>query len=178
MAAAPTAEIATQLVARALAGDVLALEQIILAYNRDMARICVIVTGDPSVADDAVQSAWELAWRKLHTLRDAERLRPWLMAIAANEARAIVRRQRRHVVVEIDVADVGVHDHDPAGWTERADLRSALRRLSPDDRTILALRYIADVDFAEVGRAVGLSASGARTRHERLLGRLRTELQR
>lgn len=172
-----TADVSSEVLAQALAGDAVALERIIVRYHADMSRICVVVTGDPSVADDAVQSAWEIAWRKLHTLRDPERLRPWLMAIAVNEARAIVRRQRRHVVVEIDVADVEANDHDPGGWTDRSDLRAALRRLSPEDRAILALRYVAGFDSAEIASAVGMSASGVRSRLERLLARLRTELR-
>ena len=173
----PTAEVGSGILAQALSGDATALERIIVRYHPDMARICVVVTGDPSIAEDAVQSAWEIAWRKLHTLRDPERLRPWLMAIAANEARQLIRKQRRHVVMEIDVADVGDDDHDPASWTDRSDLRAALRRLSPEDRTILALRYVADFDSGEIGRAIGMSASGVRSRLERLLARLRTELR-
>jgi len=40
-----------------------------------------------------VQSARSIAWRKLSSLRDPERLRPWLVSVAANEARQLVRGQ-------------------------------------------------------------------------------------
>jgi DNA-directed RNA polymerase specialized sigma24 family protein len=40
----------------------------------------------------------------------------------------------------------------------------------------LALRYVAEFDASEIGRALGLSGSGVRSRLARLLARLRLEL--
>ena len=98
------------------------------------------------------------------------------MAIAANEARQILRRERRHHVVEIDVADVGSHHGDPATYSALTDLAVALRGLSPEERTLLALRHVAGFDATEIGRELGMSPSGVRSRLARLLERLRSEL--
>jgi len=170
--------IAATTVAEAAAGDADALARIVGAYHDDMARIAFVICGDQDMAQDAVQAAWPQAWRKLASLRDPERLRPWLMSVAANEARQLVRRQRRHVVVEIEVADVGSAQHDPgAADAALIDLAAAMRRLAPEDRALLALRYVADFDATEIGRALGLSASGVRSRLSRLVARLRSELE-
>jgi DNA-directed RNA polymerase specialized sigma24 family protein len=99
------------------------------------------------------------------------------MAIAANEARQLMRRERRHVVIEISAADVSAVGGDPAGRSAQLDLGAALRGLDPLDRTILALRHVAAFDATEIGRVVGMSPSGVRTRLARLLGRLRSELE-
>jgi len=163
-------------VADAAAGDVDALARIVGAHHDDMARICFVICGDQDTAQDAVQAAWPIAWRKLGSLRDPVRLRPWLMAIAANEARQIVRRQRRHQVVEIDVADVGSVHGDPAANSALTDLAVALRRLSPEDRTLLGMRHVAGFDATEIGRELAMSPSGVRSRLARLLERLRSEL--
>jgi len=168
--------IAATTVADAAAGDAGALARIVGAHHDDMARICFVICGDQDLAQDAVQAAWPIAWRKLGTLRDPERLRPWLMSVAANEARQLVRRQRRHPVVQIEVADIGSRQGDPAGRAAFADLAIALRRLSPEDRTLLALRHVAGFDATEIGRALGMSPSGVRSRLARLIARLRTEL--
>ena len=172
-----TGGIAAATVADAAAGDVDALARIVGAHHDDMARICYVICGDQDMAQDAVQAAWPIAWRKLGSLRDTDRLRPWLMSVAANEARQIMRRQRRHLVVEIEVADTGSYRGDPAHNPALTDLVVALRRLSPDDRTLLALRHVAGFDATEIGRALGMSPSGVRSRLARLLTRLRTELQ-
>ena len=55
---------------------------------------------------------------------------------------------------------------------------AAMARLDPDDRALLALRYVAGFDSNELASAIGLSASGIRSRLERLLKRLREELDR
>ena len=155
--------IAATTVADAAAGDADALARIVGAHHDDMARICYVICGDQDMAQDAVQAAWPVAWRKLGSLRDPERLRPWLMAVAANEVRQVMRRQRRHQVVEIEVADIGSSHGDPAA-------RSALTDLA------VALRHVAGFDATEIGRELGMSPSGVRSRLARLLERLRTEL--
>jgi RNA polymerase sigma-70 factor (ECF subfamily) len=170
-------EIASMVVARAASGDVAALEQIVSRYHDDMTRVCVVVCGgDADLAQDAVQAAWPIVLRKLGTLRDSAQLRPWLLTVAANEARQMLRQRRRHSVVELDVADVGSNRNDPGDSIRAVDLRAAVRRLDPEDRTLLALRYVAGFDSAELGRMMRMSPSGVRSRLERLTARLRKEL--
>ena len=172
-----TDDIASVVLARAVSGDVRALEQIIARYQDDMTRVCVVVCGgNADLAQDAVQSAWPIVWRKLGTLRDPERLRPWLVTIAANEARQMLRQRQRHNVVELDLADVESSRGDPSDSIPSVDLRAAVRRLDPEDRTLLALRYVAGFDSSELGPAMGMSPSGVRSRLERLTARLREEL--
>jgi RNA polymerase sigma factor (sigma-70 family) len=168
--------IAATTVADAAAGDRDALARIVGAHHDDMARICFVICGDQDQAQDAVQAAWPVAWSKLGSLRDPDRLRSWLMAIAANEARQAIRRRQRRPVVEISVADVGSERLDPAAGAALIDLAAALRRLSPDERMLLALRYVAGFDATEIGRAMGMSPSGVRSRLSRLVTRLREEL--
>ncbi len=165
------------LVERAVRGDEGAFAEIVRRHHADMTRVCFVVCGDPAVAEEAVAAAWPMAWRKLGSLRDAERLRPWLCSVAANEARQLLRRQRRRTVVEIPVSDTeGGTASDPATRATDIDLANALARLAPDDRTLLALRYVAGLNSTELGQALGMSASGTRARLARLLVRLRTEL--
>ena len=159
-------------------GDEAAFARIVDAHHADMVRVAFVICGDLDLADEAVQAAWLIAWRKLGTLRDAERLRPWLVAVAATQARTLLRRQRRRTVVEISVPGANPADAlDPAARAADLDLADALLRLSPDDRALLALRYVAGFDSTELGPATGRSASGTRARLARLLDRLRSELR-
>ena len=90
-------------VAQATAGDQTAFTRIVRAHHDDMTRVCFVICGDLDLADEAVGAAWPIAWRKLSTLKDPDRLRPWLVSVAANEARQLLRRQRRRTVVELSV---------------------------------------------------------------------------
>jgi len=171
---------ADDLVRLAAAGDEAAFTRIVAAHHDEMVRVSFVVCGDVDLADDAVAAAWLIVWRKLGDLREPDRLRSWLVAIAANEARQAARRRRRqqrHGVVELAVADAEIASPDPASRSIDLDLANAFARLDPDDRALLALRYVAGFDATELARATGRSASGTRARLARLLDRLRTELR-
>jgi RNA polymerase sigma-70 factor, ECF subfamily len=174
--------LATSIVEMAAAGDTIAFARIVAAYHADMVRVAYVVAGgDQDVADDAVQSAWAIAWRKLGSLRDPQRIRPWLVSVAANEARQACRRQRARTVVHLDVGltELGVEDPgepDPADRADALDLDDALRRLAPHERALLALRYEAGLDSREIGSLLGRPSATIRWRLSRLVARLRKEL--
>jgi RNA polymerase sigma-70 factor, ECF subfamily len=175
---APDAAIATT-VQLAAAGDEVAFARIVAAHRAEMVRVGYVVSGDWDLAQDAAQAALWIAWRKLPALRDPARLRPWLMSVAANEARAVLRRRGRHPVVELTIEADGFGEPgggDPGDEIEQVDLTNALLHLGPEDRALVALRYLADLDSVEIGSLTGRSASGVRTRLARVLGRLRKEL--
>jgi RNA polymerase sigma-70 factor (ECF subfamily) len=172
---APDVAIAST-VERAAAGDEIAFARIVATHRAEMVRVAYIVCADWDLAQDAAQAALWIAWRKLPTLRDPSRLRPWLMSVAANEGRAIARHQRRHPVVELAIAADGTGAGDPGDEIGQVDLANALHRLDPEDRALIALRYLVDLDSAEIGSLTGRSASGVRTRLSRVLDRLRKEL--
>ena len=163
-------------VALAGAGDESAFARLVATYHADMARVAFAACGDRELTEDAVQAAWLVAWRELHSLRDPDRVRPWLLAVTANEARQIVRR-RRGPVVEIAVEAPGDPRGDPSAGIERLDLRRALAHLSPDDRALLAMHFAVDLSSNELATAVGTSPSTARKRVSRAIDRLRKELR-
>jgi RNA polymerase sigma factor (sigma-70 family) len=170
-----SAAIATT-VERAIAGDELAFARIVAAYHLDLVRVAFVICGEENLAEDAAQSAWWIAWRKLPSLRDPGRLKPWLVAVAANETRKLLAREHRRGVVEFRVAVDPSLGSDPAGEIDHLDLANALGHLRPEDRALVALRYAADLDSSELAPVLGMSPSGVRTRLSRLLDRLRREL--
>jgi len=132
------------LIALALSGDESASARIVRVHHADMVRVSFVVCGDLDLAEEAVQAAWPIAWQKLSTVRSTERLRAWLVSVAVNEARQLVRRRRRRTVVEISVVpDDGATWPNPADHDVDLDLARALGGLAPDDRALLALRYVA-----------------------------------
>ena len=171
-----------ELVRAAAMGDEAAFTELVARHHRDLLRVAYIICRDPSLAEDSAQAAWAIAWRRIGDVKDPQLIRSWLVAVAANEARRIMR-SRRGGVREISVADIeleGVPDlrSDPlADGIASADLRRVLASLDSTDRALIALRYVAELRSDEIGRALGMSPSGARGRLSRLLLRLRGELR-
>jgi DNA-directed RNA polymerase specialized sigma24 family protein len=123
-------------------------------------------------AEDAVQEAAFTAWRKLGNLREGASLRPWFLAIIANQCRG-VRKQRWWVMSWTGPESMVAPDDLAAG----VDLRRALARLSHDQQVVLVLRFYLDLPYDEIATALGISVKAARTRVERAVHRLRPILQ-
>lgn len=187
------------MVASAATGDEVAFARIVAAYHDDMARVSFVVCGDVQLAQEAVQAAWPKVWVKLGTVREPARLRPWLVSVAANEAKQLARSRNRRWLREVAIGDgtttapgsistsaVAAHavptaavsrsSSDPGDRAAELDLANALAGLSPDDRILVALRYAAGLTSDEIGRAIGMTGGGVRARLTRLLKQLRKEL--
>jgi len=175
---APVDAAIVALVPLAVAGDKVAFTRLVETFHADMARLAYFVCGgNRELAEDAVQSAWAIAWSRLGTLRDAERIRAWLLSVTANEARQLQRRQRQMVAVRLEFAEERLAGPDPYASASALDMAKVLARLKPEERTLVGLRYSAGLDSAEIGAVLGMSASGVRSRLDRLLDRLRAELE-
>jgi RNA polymerase sigma-70 factor (ECF subfamily) len=162
------------LVGRARAGDREAFAELVSLHGPDVLRLCMVITTDRALAEDAAQNAWHKAWRKLHTLRDGDRLRPWLLSVAANESRQLLRKSRRELTVEVELAA----DDRVTPTDALLDLKKALRRLRSEDRELLAHRYAMGMTSTEIAEQLRMSPEGIRSRLKRLRDELREELER
>ena len=166
------------LIASAAAGDEIAFRRLIAAHHDDMCRVCAYIAGDLTIAEEATQAAWVIAWKRLRDVREPSHLRPWLMRVAANEAKQLLRKRRTRSRFEVTTdASGGPGGRDPATGVSGLDLRAAMSRLDADDRALLAMRFIVGFDSNELAAATGISPSGTRSRIERLLKRLREDLE-
>jgi len=166
------------IVKSAAEGDEIAFGRIVAAHHEDMRRVCAFVTRDDTLAEDATQMAWSVAWQKLGSLREPDRLRPWLISVAVNQAKDLLRSRRRRAEVEVATDPSRVSGGiDPATGIERLDALEAMAHLEPDDRALIAMRYVLGFDATELADALGMSPAGVRQRLKRLMDRLRQELE-
>ncbi len=114
------------------------------------ARVAATVTGDTDGARDDVQEAFASAVRKRHTFRRDGPLEAWVWRIVLNTARSDARRRTPLGDADEPVAANGRPERD-------AELRAALARLPERQRTAVFLRYYADLDYAAIGKALGIA---------------------
>jgi RNA polymerase sigma-70 factor (ECF subfamily) len=129
---------------------------------------------DRNAAEDAVQEAALKSWRKLDRFRYGAELRPWFLAIVANECRT-TRRSRWWQVIRTDEVEPGERAAaaSEGGWADSIDLNAALDRLAKHHLLTLTLYYHLDLPIEEVSRVLGCSAGAARQRIHRALAALR-----
>jgi RNA polymerase sigma-70 factor (ECF subfamily) len=165
------------LIASAAAGDEVAFRHIVAAHHEDMRRVCAYIAGDLTIAEEATEAAWVIAWKRLRDVREPSHLRPWLMTVAVNEAKQLLRKRRTRARFEVATdASQEPGGRDPATDVSGMDLREAISRLDADDRALLALRYVAGFDSNELAVATDKNPATIRQRLKRLLDRLREDL--
>ena len=137
-------------------------------------RLAFSMLGDRSEAEDATQEAITRAWKRLPQLRDRSQLRPWFLAIVANQCRN-VRRTRWFSTVKI--AEIFRPARAAETEIERLDVEMAMARLPMGDRQALFMRFYLDLPIEEIAVAMGISPAAAKGRIYRACHKLRPDLQ-
>jgi len=135
------------------------------------------MVGD-AAADDLVQDTFLAAWRGLPRLRDTDRFGPWLHRIAVNRARSDLRARRHISEIALSLSpDAHPATVDLRGGVEiRADLMPALRALTEDQQTVVALHYAAGLTIAQTAEALGIPPGTVKSRLNAALEALRWRL--
>ena len=150
-------------------------EEFVAAQGRSLLRLAFVLTSDRHLAEDLTQT----------TLADA--YRHWRKVAAAQDPPAYVRRmlvnahlswRRRRSSTErpSEIHDVTAASGPGPGdaLAGRDEMRQLLAGLAPRARTVLVLRYYADLDDAAIAEAMGVSQSAVRATASRALASLRT----
>jgi RNA polymerase sigma-70 factor (ECF subfamily) len=138
----------------------------------DAFRLAYALLRNLDEAGDIVQEATLNAWRHRRSFRAGAPIRPWFLAIVANQCRRAMRDRWWSVLKRSDLTAL-THHVDAALVDEAETLRQGLLRLSVRDRLVLVLRYYLDLSFEEVAATLRVSPSAARVRAHRALARLR-----
>ena len=140
----------------------------IIAMQGTLYRVTCGILREHADREDAVQSAIEKAWRRVGTLRDESRFRPWVVRILINECYAILRDRRRMTPVEA-VPDM------PAPPSANPDLYRFFTGLSEKLRLPMVLYYVEGLNVAEIAEILRLPQGTVKTRLMRGRERMRED---
>ena len=165
-----------EVVAAIVAGDPAGLAEAYDRYATPLYSFCRSMLREPADAADAVQDTFVIAAPRMSGLRDPERLRSWLYAVARNECHRRLRAGSQHASIE-EAPDVTDEAADVAAGVEQADLRAlvrdALGGVGPAEREILELQLRQGLSGGEVASVLGISRNHAHA----LLSRARDQLE-
>ena len=134
---------------------------------------------DRSAAEDVTATAFERAYRRQSGF-DPKRgtQRAWVFGIARNAALDELRARKRTAALLTDPEDPDAQRDDGAADDDEAALRraavaAALAQLDPRERELIALKFHAGLDNAEIAKVLDISVANAGTRVHRAVTRLR-----
>ena len=159
-------------VERARGGDERAFEALTITWHPRLFRLAHGILRDPVLAEDAAQRAFLETWRRLPRLKELERFEGWVTGHLVRACRSLDAGRR--AVDDSDGTVAGdVFGLDPLGsFVDRDQLSRGFRQLDFDDRAVLVLRYLGQLDDDAAGLALALKAESLEARVEAALQNL------
>jgi RNA polymerase sigma-70 factor (ECF subfamily) len=179
------------LVQRCVTGDQQACQELVEAHQRMVYQLALHLLADPDEALDLSQEVFMRVFRTLARFRGESAIRTWIYRIAINQARNRQRWWRRRYRAQQISLEEHVRDHgelmtrDAMASPDRQlgqkelgrRLAAALGRLPFDQRSVIVLREIHGLSYAEIAFSLGVAVGTVKSRLARARDALRTALQ-
>ena len=170
-----------ELVARARAGKLEAMDELVSRHHGSVYRVALGILRDEDGAADVAQETFLKAFRGLKGFRGDASFKTWLLTIAANEARGVLRKAGRRQELALETAGaVASTDASAADAMERAEdvgrVKELLGELPEKQKQAVTLRIFEELSFREIGAVIGSSEGAARVNYHHGIKRLREML--
>lgn len=166
------------LIARTLAGQLSAFEQLVKRHRDVVFRVAARIVG-PDDAADVSQDAFLRAFHRLDRFQGTASFRSWLLQITQNVALDHLSRQQRQQAEpppEEDTSPDRDPRRQPVSELERRErqqrLELKLHRLRADYRSLLVLRDLEDLPYEEIAEVLDMPLGSVKGRLHRARGEL------
>ena len=167
------------LVAAMVAGDPRGLDGAYRRYADRLHAYCRALLGDGDSAADAVHDTFVIASQRAGQLREPDRLRSWLYAIARHECLRHLRHRSRAAALD-DADELRADTVDLAAQVQAEQLRAlvaaAAAGLGHGDREVIDLAVRHGLSAADIGAVLGVATNHAHARLTRARGQLERAL--
>ena len=165
------------LVEQARRGDREAFAVLVHQVSDSLYAVAQRILRDPSLAEDALQNALVLAWRRVPHLREPDRFEAWIHRILVHACYDESKRARQWTAnIRVLPVDGPTIPDGTAAVADRDELERAFRRLPIDQRAVFVLHHYLGLPLVEIADLLEIPAGTARSRlHYATLG-LRTNL--
>lgn len=168
-----------QAVRRLKQGDISGLAELVRRYQTQAIQAAYLITHDAALAEDVVQDVFLQVYRYIGGFDLDRPFKPWFMRSVVNAAVRAARRSQRDLSLddtalenegdEVTFADL-LPDAAPALDTQvemseiEAAVEDALRKLSPEQRAAIVLRYHLELSDDEMSQELGCAPGTVRWR--------------
>ena len=134
------------------------MEEVVHTYGNMLFRLCILTLGNESDAKDALQETFIKYFIKAPEFKNSEHKKAWLIKVATNQCRDILRFKKRHDTVELDEIKEYMEPEDESG------ILDALMTLPDKFRLVLFLYYVEEYDVQRIADIIGKTKSAVKMR--------------
>lgn len=135
-----------------------AIEKALDTHGNSLYRLCLVMLRNPSDAEDAVQETLLKYLQKAPSFRDAEHEKAWLIRVATNHCRDVLRSRTRYPQAALEAVREVITGSADSGILE------ALMTLPEKYRIVLTLYYVEECPIAQIAKAIGRTPSAVKMR--------------
>ena len=176
-----------ELLSRCKENDESALRELLRRHEKPVYGLLYRMLGNHEDAEEALADVFVKVWRAAGSFRGTAKFTTWLCRIAGNTARDVLRsrKARPEIAIEDDILTetdlVGTAAVDPETTVINADevarIELAMQKLTPEDRLLVHLYHIQELDLEEINRITGINRSNLKVKLFRARQKLRTHLE-
>lgn len=177
-------DVLRDMVGHAQRGDRAAAERLVREHDGWVRGVIYGVSGKPDRLDDIAQQVWAQVWERLPSLKEPERLRSWLYAVARNAAIDYGQSQKRREAAGLECVEGFASDRrtpNPAYAAASDEMQRLLLRaveaLPALYREPFVMRHLQDWSYQEISDVLGLPLETVETRLVRARRLLRESLK-
>jgi RNA polymerase sigma-70 factor (ECF subfamily) len=164
------------LVEQARRGDREAFAVLVHQVSDSLFAIAFRILRDTSLAEDALQNALVLAWRRVPKLRDPDRFEAWISRILVHACYDEFRRTRSWRTIAVLTTEHPGPPDPTSTIADRDELERAYQTLTVEQRAVFVLHHYVGLPLVEVAEVLGIPAGTARSRLHYAIAKLRTAL--
>jgi RNA polymerase sigma-70 factor (ECF subfamily) len=165
------------LIEQARRGDREAFAVLVHQVSGSLYAVAYRILRDSGLAEDALQNALVLAWRRIPKLREPERFEAWIHRILVHACYDESQRSRQWTANVRVLPIEGPSTPDGSqGVADRDELERAYRRLTVEQRAVFVLHHYLGLPLVEVAELLGIPAGTARSRLHYAIAGLRDAL--
>ena len=136
-------------------------------------RTCLVYLASPDLAEDALQETFIRYLRKAPVFNDGEHEKAWLIRVATNICRDMLRfRRRRQFLSLADCEDLCTDDDSSA------EVLEMVLRLPQKLKEALILHYVEGYKVKDIATLLGVSTAAVKKRLQYAREKLKLELER
>ena len=177
MVATPEVDVDRDLVERARRADREAFAVLVHQVSDSLYAVAYRILRDPGLAEDALQNALVLAWRRLPKLREPDRFEAWIHRILVHACYDESQRARQWKAdIRVLPLDGPSTPDGSSSLADRDELERAFRRLSLEQRAVFVLHHYLGLPLVEIAELLEIPAGTARSRLHYAIEGLRAAL--
>lgn len=134
------------------------IEQIMYTHGNMLFRLSLAMLGNTGDAEDVVQETLIKYIEKEPEFESEEHKKSWLITVASNKCKDLIRSHKRHPMVDLEEWNNMVKDSLDSGILE------ALMTLPEKFRLVLILYYVEEYRIEDIAKIIGKTKSAVKMR--------------